>query len=81
MYGTFDSGEASNIQINLKQCKPTTSVCKTVDLEKDLGDKWIAMLMNERTFDPQSGKVNELSRLTWTELQTDKPLEIQYQVN
>ena len=46
-----------------------------------LGDKWLAMLTNERTFDPDSREVREASRITWVELQTDKALEIQYQVN
>ena len=77
LYGTYDGSQAQHLVITLEQCNQTTGICETVNKDELLGNKFIAILMNERLFDPTDSKniVKKTARITWMEIQTHIPME------
>ena len=68
LYGYFDSSYTQSLQISLKLCDETKNTCQKLDLQKDLGNKYIGLLYNERTYDqtkPSGERIKEDAKVTW----------------
>jgi len=52
LYGFYDAGAAQFMRINLKKCDSVSNVCQEEESAgRSLGDKFIAVLHNERNYD------------------------------
>ena len=84
LYGFYDGVETQSLHLRLKQCDKEQTTCEDVDLNTVLGDKYIALLSNERIFDrfaSPSRQIVERSHVQWIPLQTDSPQEQHYDIN
>ena len=70
LFGSIEAGTAQTLRINLMKCDLTKTTCdKDFNYEEFFADKWIAILSNEKSFEPDGEKTINESRISWIPVQ------------